>query len=195
MEIDPVAFQIVLVPVSAITGAAALLWLQTKYLRVKLLQGMQQEMKENIRAIGEAGIKVYDSGNVDSVKEFRYSDDVFQTIRIQAPILYSELVSENSSFSDTYKPISNLSDLGSLDSIQESQEFVLKYLENTEGALIESFETVKEVRNSSWLYRLYFSLFIEEVEPHRYGVVKVDDDELKEVDWRPSEQDGSNSKS
>jgi hypothetical protein len=188
MGLGTIGLELVFIPISAITGAAVLLWLQTKYRRVKILHGLQQEIKDNIHTAGEAGLRIFKTEDQNVIRRFTFTDDIFRVARNQTPILYSQLVEGLSPVSDAYSDIAYLRDLDRINPGDDARVSLLKFLEHLEDELIKAGERVEEIQEESWSYRIYSRLFLSEIHQGRYQAIEFTEDGTKETVWRPSGQ-------
>ena len=175
---------------SAFVAAATLLMMQTQYRHVRLLRGLEQEVEENLKAVTSAGIEVFENEDTHAATKFEYPDEIFLTVRSEAPILYVRLARGFSPITRAYRQISLLQTLGPGTQIpNEELESFLSDIERTEADLLQASEKIKEIQRDSLTYRLFNRLWLNENLTRVPGLkakIMSKNEELDEVIWRPS---------
>ena len=188
--LSDVATQIFFAIFSAFVAAATLLSMQTKYRHVRLLRGLEQEIKENLSAVTEAGIHVFENEDTRAAVRSDYSNEIFVAVRSEAPLLYIRLVEGFSPISRAYRGVSYLQTLEPGVVVpNEDRDSLLSDLERTEANLLQASEKVKKIQRQSWAYRVFNRVLLKEDLTQIPGLktkVESDGNVLNEVVWRPS---------
>lgn len=186
-----IGFQIILTALSAVLGAGALLWMQTLYRRIKLLRGIEEEIQNNLSAIGEAGTRLYQTRDKDSVSGVGFSNEIYQTIQVETPLLYARISKDFAPISIAYVNIESLRLLSQpINSPAGTIEDVLEDFETKEGLLLSAHRNLKELQQEFFSYKVYAGLFLRgdrSSSPKLYREVKVENgQDPEEVVWRPT---------
>lgn len=189
MAVKTVGIQLLFTGISAVTAAVVLLWLQTKYRRVKLLRGLQEEVTHNLHTVGEVATNVYKEEDTRLMEQQAFYNEIYRTMMGETPILFSQLVKGLSPLQSAYRKTESLQGVGPTNRIpNESRDELLQELELLEGALLQSWMKIQEVRKEGWFYRLYSRFWLKESLESSPGlwVEIIAKEEIEEVIWRPS---------
>lgn len=184
-----IGFQIFLTVISALGGAAALLWLQTKYHRIKLLKGLESEIQYNLSTVGQAGYSIKESGDVSKTNQYNFVDNIYLALMADTPILYSKLSNPISFVSRAYQQINNLKSLGGGTHLVGPVDEVLKDIESAERDLFRAFIWVRKIQQESVWYRFYAWFWLMDdlrEPPNIFTKTVVDHTGAEEQVWRPS---------
>lgn len=192
--VPEVGIELILTGLSAVGGAWVLLWLQTKYERIKLLRGVEEEIESNIRMVATVGDSIKKDDAPEFLETITLSDATYEAIRIDAPFLYAKIADARFDIETTYTAIKQYEDRDFVKETWEenSKTSVLETLEETETMLLYAWQDVKEVQSENRMYSLYSSLFFEkgvEEEPPVFRSFITEQGEIIELNWRPSNQD------
>lgn len=189
MILQTLGLQLFLTAISAVLGAGVLLWLQTKYERVKLLRGIEEEVQQNLYTVGKVGTLVYEQQDPKVATRYKYYDNIYRAVMADSPILYTRLLKGISPVPDAYRDIAQLQSLGGVVQPSASVNEFLKFLENLEDELIESGNVITEIQQDSLFYQLYSRFWLREeleAEMGMYSVIESSEEGMKEKNWRPS---------
>lgn len=191
MVFEIVGLQLLLTAISALVGAGVLLWLQTIYRRIKLLRGLEEELKSNLLGVSNAATRLYQESDKTVVRGSEFSNEVYRTIKTETPLLYARISHGLSPIPQAYTEIEMLRSLTlPSGSLSGDLEEILKDFEMLEGSLFRAHNKLVEVQQESLAYRLYKRFVIgEKFTPHPSLHTHIrggEKDEYEEVIWRPS---------
>lgn len=185
-----IGLQILFTAISSVAGAMVLLWSQTKYRRVKLLRGLEQEIDQNLKSVGRAGYRVHDQEDTRAVESLSFNDDIYRTLMAETPVLFSRIMRGFSAIRDSYQGVNRLQNLDSSTVIpNDSREQFLNDLEMLEKRQLQAYLETKEIQRKSRLYQIYNRFWLREslhMAPGMFAHFSSADEELEETVWRPT---------
>lgn len=150
-----VVLQLFLTGLSAIAGAAALLWLQSKSQRIKFLRALEDEIKVNLHTIQNAGHSIHEEEGEVNLGDLYFSTEVYKTIRVNDPILSSRFIQWMDPLYHSYHNLKEFNNRGprQMDSI--TQEEALETLVELENQLVEAGYDLRKEQRANRYYRVY----------------------------------------
>jgi hypothetical protein len=155
IQILRLLFELFVAGFSAISGAAALLSLQVTLRKGRFLRAFQSELELNRNRLER---QVYAIENKDQQTPYadfpRYHTQVYETIRVNAPTLFLRLQSEILGLEQLYESLHSLDELSEAGvTTNSSEKEILTELSKVNEQLEGAIETVKDLREESFVYR------------------------------------------
>jgi hypothetical protein len=149
-----VLFELSVAGFSAVFGAAALLWLQSKIERARYLRALQSEFERNLSRSEEVEKHLEMADSKGEIDYPRFHSEVFDAIRVDDPILYIELIEEIRLIERTYRRIDDLSRLNEPKfEADMSKEELLSLYSGGSKLLQQQLEEIRNKRNHSLISR------------------------------------------
>jgi hypothetical protein len=150
-----IVLQIILVGISALAGAAALLWLQSKLQRIKFIRALEDEIMVNLHTIQDVGNSVHGVEGDVNLRNLYFSTEVYKTIRVNDPILSSRFMNWMDPLYHSYQNFQRLNNRESPQIESMSEKEALETLLKLENQLVEAgYDLRQEQRSNKW-YRAY----------------------------------------
>lgn len=186
--------QIILIVFSALGGAWALLWLQSKYQRIRFLRALEDELNENLHEIQEIASAIQSVKEPTLFEHAKFSDEVYRTIRVNDPLLSVKLFQWMDPLYHAYTDMAHVNQVPGedwLDAVNDDE--VLEILLELENNIVEAGAQLRETQRSNLLYRIYnFIAFREDLSSDitRMGHIVLDG-----KNWREEVDENFNYKS